>query len=252
MGAFSRPPYNMRAALLGRFVRPLRTPLVGGLLRRQAAALSSLSAKAQGASAPPPSAPFWWPHLDEMSHRPAIVTPPSLSWLHNEVDDDQSLTALLNEIEQADFEASLKLTSIDGACSASLDFSSSCTPRVCRHGRRHELIFCSVLCRLQRTTPSFVRPCFLASSRAGISLEFDLPSAEPSVEEVRAPEAVPVQAPVPMPESETIIAMPKRPYQPNRLKRKRTHGFLRRMKTPGGRKTLERRRRHGRWKVAVT
>ena len=111
----------MRAALLGRSVRPLvgRTPLVSGLLRRQAAALSSLSAKGRGgASAPPPSAPFWWPHLDEMSHRPAIVTPSSLSWLHNEVDDETSLKALLEQIEQADFDSKLKLTSIDGACSA--------------------------------------------------------------------------------------------------------------------------------------
>ncbi|MBI3088265.1 MAG: 50S ribosomal protein L34 [Candidatus Omnitrophica bacterium] len=32
----------------------------------------------------------------------------------------------------------------------------------------------------------------------------------------------------------------------SRLKRKRTHGFLRRMSTRGGRKTLNRRRRQGR------
>ena len=50
----------------------------------------------------------------------------------------------------------------------------------------------------------------------------------------------------------TIIAMPKRTYQPNRLKRKRTHGFLRRLKTKAGRNILERRRKKGRWRVTVT
>ncbi|HEX9779679.1 MAG TPA: 50S ribosomal protein L34 [bacterium] len=33
------------------------------------------------------------------------------------------------------------------------------------------------------------------------------------------------------------------------LKRARTHGFLRRMATSGGRKTLQRRRRKGRWQL---
>jgi len=52
--------------------------------------------------------------------------------------------------------------------------------------------------------------------------------------------------------SETLRAMPKRTYQPNVLHRKRTHGFLRRMRTKSGRNILERRRRKGRWRVAVT
>ncbi|HNP89144.1 MAG TPA: 50S ribosomal protein L34 [Candidatus Woesebacteria bacterium] len=45
--------------------------------------------------------------------------------------------------------------------------------------------------------------------------------------------------------------MPKRTWQPKKLKRKRVHGFRQRMKTVGGRKTLGRRRQVGRKKLTV-
>lgn len=46
-------------------------------------------------------------------------------------------------------------------------------------------------------------------------------------------------------------AVPKRTYQPKRIPRRRRHGFLNRMSTPGGRNVIRARRLKGRKRLVV-
>ena len=43
----------------------------------------------------------------------------------------------------------------------------------------------------------------------------------------------------------------KRTFQPHKKRRLRAHGFLKKMRSPGGRKAISRRRRKGRARLSV-
>ena len=160
---------------------------------------------------PPPAG--WWPRLgDSIAARPTIVAPRPYRELPDHLVEEINIfdEALLAEGALA--EGALDLEAHLGALRPrSTTRAHASRPRIRSH-------FSSTR-NVTTLFESFAR-------RADLALELEMPGS------FRAPEGG-VRAPEATPTPKGLRLMPKRTWQPNRLKRKRTHGFLKCAQPPG-------------------